>query len=254
MPPPWPVTVPRDKCGYFDTLESPSLPPSIDPAEFAASYVPISSQIRAGIIEIHQGIAFERASRQLARLNAVAKAPAFNWTLVIFRSQANFAFTVPDGSLFVSDGLIASLSDSELAAEVAHLIAHVRYQHARDTASTWTTAEAKTRTEWQAAASLAVASIGRVAPSGVNETPPLGSLYLGRLAMNGYSREQETEANFLAAKYLRQIGIPPDALFDAMALLSTKGGGNKSIRFADFHRATQSASDFGRMLDAGLIK
>jgi Zn-dependent protease with chaperone function len=251
MAPPWPVTIPANLSDFYGTPAVPAAPPlTVDGKEYA----PAGDYLRAHVIEVKQGNLLKRASSAFAKLTKVAETPGIEWKLIIFANPEPIGFGVPDGSLFVSDGLIASLSDRELAAAVAHVMAHARHQHARDTASTWTTAEATTRTEWQAAASLAVASIGRVAPSGVNEIPPLGSLYLGRLATNGYSREQETEANFLAAKYLQQIGIPPDALFDAMASLSTKGGGDKSMRFADLHRATQSASDFGKMLDAGLIK
>lgn len=250
-PPPWPITIPANLSDFYGAPAIPAAPPAIVNGK---EYEPAADYLRAHVTEVRQGLPLKRASAAFAKLNKAAETAGIEWKLIVLANPEPIGFGVPDGSLFVSDGLIASLSDPELAAVVAHLMAHVRYQHARDTNSNWTTSDAATRSEWQAAASSAVASIGRVAPSGVNEAPPLGSLYLGRLAMYGYSREQETEANFLAAKYLHQIGIPPDALFDAMASLSTKGGGNKSMRFSDLHRATQSASDFGKMLDAGLVR
>jgi Zn-dependent protease with chaperone function len=251
MAPPWPVTVSANLSDFYGTPAIPAAPPSIVDGK---EYEPAADYLRAHVAEVRPGHPLKRASDAFAKLNKVAETSGIEWKLIVLANPEPIGFGVPDGSLFVSDGLIASLSDPELAAVVAHVMAHERYQHARDVASTWASSEAGTRTDWQAAASSALALIGRVAPSGGNEAPPLGSLYLGRLAMDGYSREQETEANFLAAKYLRQIGLPPDALFDAMASLSTKGGGNKSMRFADLHRATQSAADFGKMLDAGLIK
>lgn len=264
MPPPWPVTVPRDKCGYFDTLESPSLPPSIDPAEFAASYVPISSQIRAGIIEIHQGIAFERASRQLARLNAVAKAPAFNWTLVIFRSQANFAFTVPDGSLFVSDGLVERLSDDELVAILAHVVAHQIYGHDR---SFWT--EVHGAKKAAAIAGLAVLVLAlETGAAAVNAPSPIVTSMLEKPPppprhFAVYVRGEEAQANYAAVAYLASAGIPPDTLFDAMVKLSSGPvsetglthfrSAEQSAEFQNVHEADRSAADLGKMLDAGII-
>ncbi len=251
MAPPWPVTVPANLSDFYGAPAVPSAPPAIVDGK---EYAPAADYLRAHVTEVAPGLPLKRASGAFAKLNNVTATSGIEWKLIVFANPEPIGFGVPDGSLFVSDGLIASLSDPELAAVVAHLMAHVRYQHARDTNSTWARSEAATQSEWQAAASSALAAIGRAGESVGNAPPPLGSLYLGRLAMDGYSREQETEANFLAAKYLRQIGIPPDALFDAMASLSTKGGGNKSMRFSDLHRATQSASDFGKMLDAGLIK
>ena len=81
-----------------------------------------------------KGNLLKRASSAFAKLHKAAETSGSEWKLIIFANPEPIGFGVPDGSLFVSDGLIASLGDSELAAVVAHLMAHVRYQHARDTA------------------------------------------------------------------------------------------------------------------------
>ncbi len=251
MPSPWPVTIPANLSDFYGTPALPAAPPlTVDGKE----YVPAADYLRAHVAEVKQGPLLKRASGAFAKLDKVAETSGIEWKLIVFANPEPVAFGVPDGSLFLSDGLIAFLSDPELAAVMAHVMAHERYQQVRDVASAWATADADTQTAWQAAASSALGFVGARETEAKNQAPPLGSLYLGRLAMNGYTREQEIEANFLAARYLHQTGIPPDALFDAMASLSTKGGGNKSMRFADLHRATQSASDFGKMLDAGLVK
>ena len=188
-PPPWPITIPANLSDFYGAPAIPAAPPAIVNGK---EYEPAADYLRAHVTEVRQGLPLKRASAAFAKLNKAAETAGIEWKLIVLANPEPIGFGVPDGSLFVSDGLIASLSDPELAAVVAHLMAHVRYQHARDTNSNWTTSDAATRSEWQAAASSAVASIGRVAPSGVNEAPPLGSLYLGRLAMYGYSREQET--------------------------------------------------------------
>jgi hypothetical protein len=65
----------------------------------------------------------------LERLAAAAQVEAVKWQVVVFKSSDPDAFAVPDGTLFISHGLVNGTRDSELAAVIAHLMGHVRYGH-----------------------------------------------------------------------------------------------------------------------------
>jgi hypothetical protein len=77
-----------------------------------------------------------------------------------------------------------------------------------------------------------------------------------------YSHDEEVQANFMAARYLTAVEIPPDALFDALTKVASAtvsseipADAKSSIHdFAEVHQADWSAAEFGGMLDAGLIQ
>jgi Zn-dependent protease with chaperone function len=183
---------------------------------------------------------------------------------------------VLDGTIFLSDGLVSRLSNDELLAVIAHLLGHAAYRHDRDF---WTEAGPAKRVGVVAAAliggpvlvgvgllacggnpgacegGLKIAGAGlQITGSGVvdatkvasgpSEIPPPDQ----ESVHSDYSRDQEVEANFMALKYLSDVGIPPDTLFDALVKLA-----KEPSPFSKLHHADVSAADLGRMLDAGMI-
>jgi len=135
MPPPWPVTISRtatfpeilgglplpQAVNIADAFGAPMCPAAATPpsvGEDSTAYAAISDGIRKGIAQIHRGASFDRGSRAFARIDPAARLSGFNWTLVVFHSPANYAFTVPDGSIFLSDGLIEQLSDDQVVAVI----------------------------------------------------------------------------------------------------------------------------------------
>jgi len=107
--------------------QAPLLPPDID----ATDYTTDDSYIRSQLATSADRDARNRASAMLQRLAAAAAVAGVNWQVVVFSSSQPNAFAVPDGTLFISDFLINSTSDSELAATIAHLMGHVRWGHYR---------------------------------------------------------------------------------------------------------------------------
>ena len=264
MPPPWPVTIPIDELKAFGVPAAPSMPQPFDPTHLRASYRPISEQIQLGITAV-AGEPFERASRAFARLKPNSILPGFNWRLIVFREDRNFvfgvpvAFSVPDGTIFVSDGLVDKLSDDELAAVFAHVLGHVAYGHDR-----WFWQEANLAEKTGAVVGTAVLA-GAVIfftggqilghPPGPPPSPPPEHFGV-------YSRDQEVQANYIAVTYLASAGIPPDTLFDSLLKLSSIEAAADSLKhyrversadFATMHTADRSAADLGKLLDAGMI-
>ena len=131
MPPPWPITIPANDAAAFGAPDLPTPSGPLSPTEFSSSYASTSNEIRAGVTEIREGRSYDRASKAFTRLNPASKLPGFSWNLVVFRSPENLAFSVPDGTIFLSDHLIERLNDDELAAIIAHLLAHEAYGHDR---------------------------------------------------------------------------------------------------------------------------
>jgi len=73
-------------------------------------------------------------------------------------------------------------------------------------------------------------------------------------------RKNEREANYAAANYLRQAGIAPESLFDAMTKLKMSEShavSSSNDSRTDFeamqNHGDNGAADFGRMLDAGQV-
>lgn len=276
MPPPWP-TIPADQAAIYGAPKVPAPPETTDPAHFASAYAGISDAVRKQAVEVRQGESFDRAAKAFARLNPSSKLPGFNWRLVVLRSPDNSGSGVLDGTIFLSDGLVSRLSNDELVAIIAHLLGHAAYRHDHDF---WTEAGPAKRVGVVAAeivggpvllgvgllgcggnpgacevglkiagAGLQITGSGLVdatkVASGPSEIPPPDQ----ESVHSDYSRDQEVEANFMAEKYLHDVGIPPDTLFDALVKLA-----KESSPFSQVHHAGVSAADLGRMLDAGMIQ
>ena len=275
MPPPWPVTVPAaaDRMSWAPKLPDPPRPD--DPTEFTSTYAKFSADARGQTKEVRQGAAFDRASKAFARLDPSSKLPGFNWQLVVIHTPVSYGFAVPDGTLFVSDGLITMLSDDELVAIIAHLLGHEAYGHGR---SWYLEAGPVKRIAARVGAVTAGTVIFGVGVLGCGSGSP-GACEGGlKVALAGvevatadfaparefpsYSHDEEVQANFMAARYLTSVGIATDALFDALAKVASAtvpseipANAKSSIHdFVEVHQADWSAAEFGRMLDAGLIQ
>jgi predicted Zn-dependent protease len=89
------------------------------------------------IVASYGGVYTDRASeivlaRIVGRLLAAADRPSDNFTITILDTPDVNAFALPGGYVYVTRGILALASDSsELAAVLAHEIAHVTLRHAR---------------------------------------------------------------------------------------------------------------------------
>ena len=117
------------------------------------------------------------------------------------------AFAIPGGVLGVNTGLIrATRNESELAAVLAHELAH-QYQHHMSRA-----AEAQRDQWWTALAGVAVAALASRGNSQVGEAAVLGSQALMTQQQLQYTREHEREADRVGMGFLVQAGFDPMAM------------------------------------------
>lgn len=171
-------------------------------------------------------------AKTTARLVAASERPDLHYDVTILNSPAINAFALPTGHLYVTRGLIALANDtSELASVLSHEMAHVIAQHAA-------MREQRQRQD---------AIVSRVV-NDVLSDPQSGALALAKskLALAGFSRAQELEADGIGVGIATRSGYDP---FGAARFLtsmgrnadlksSASGGDPRSLDFLSSHPAT----------------
>ncbi|HEX8165039.1 MAG TPA: M48 family metalloprotease [Beijerinckiaceae bacterium] len=168
-----------------------------------------------------------------ARLVAATERPDEAYQITILDSPAVNAFALPSGRLYVTRGLLALANDiSEVAAVLAHEIAHVTLRHA------------KARTEL----ALQSALVSRVVSDVLND-PAAGATLLdqSRIRIAGFSRTQELEADQAGIRTLAKAGYDPHAAArflnalgrtGALALAAADGSQKASTDMLSSHPGT----------------
>ncbi len=137
------------------------------------------------------------------RLAAVCDRREIVYQFAVVEDEDVNAFSLPGGYVFVNDGLIKKTkNDDELAAVIAHEIAHITARHAVK------------RLESGLGLQLAQLATLATKQSALISGSSLG-IQAARLA---YAREDELEADRLGAKYLKAAGFDPKAM---LAFLET---------------------------------
>ncbi|MEP9355019.1 M48 family metalloprotease [Xanthobacter sp. KR7-65] len=129
------------------------------------------------------------------RLVAASERPDLKYRVTVLNSPAINAFALPDGSLYVTRGLLALANDtSELSSVLAHEMAHVIARHA-------------TIREDQVKQAVLVS---RVISDVVND-PDLGALAMqkSRRTLASFSRGQELEADAIGVGIAARAGFDP---------------------------------------------
>lgn len=130
-----------------------------------------------------------------ARLSAASERPDLKYEVVMLNSPLVNAFALPNGSLYVTRGLLAVANDSsELAAVLAHEMAHVSARHASQ------------RADEERKAVL----VSRVL-SDVLQDSQGGAVALakGKLSLASFSRAQELEADRIGVQTMARAGFDP---------------------------------------------
>ncbi len=131
----------------------------------------------------------------LARLAPVSETPGEPYKVTILNSPVVNAFALPTGNIYVTRGLLALANDtSEVAAVMAHEIAHVSLRHAA------------ARAELERRSQL----VGRVV-SEVLEKPQEGKVVeaRARLTLASFSRQQELDADKIGVRNIAAAGFDP---------------------------------------------
>jgi predicted Zn-dependent protease len=179
---------------------------------------------------------------------------SFNGYHVIILDSPEFnAFATPGGHIFITKKLAATAaSEDMLAAVIAHELAHITLKHSIAIIN-----EMKFTDELSATANQAAAFSGNTAAAKrlMNFRNSV-SATIDTMIKNGYSQDQEFEADREAAAILAKAGYNPGALVDVLKVLqktqsSQKGGFNTTHpspaqRIASVEKLRLRATDSGR--------
>ena len=133
----------------------------------------------------------------LARLAPASDTPTEPYRVTLLNSPVVNAFALPSGDIFVTRGLLALANDgAEVAAVMAHEIAHVTARHAAQ------------RAELERTAAL----FSRVS-SQVLDSPRLGEEQAARMKLTiaRFSRQQEFDADRIGIRTIAKAGFDPYA-------------------------------------------
>ena len=200
---------------------APAVPAGTDPED---SVIGLREHPR--IIASYGGVYEHRSTelmlaRMVSNLLAAAGQPATQFTITILDSSEVNAFALPGGFIYVTRGILALANDmSELAAVIAHEIAHVTLRHARARSNRVRTSEIVDRV-------ITGVLGGVIDPNATAE----------RSAQNlaAFSQNQELEADREGIKIAARAGYDPHA---AARFLTAMG------RFAQFVSAANGGEDF----------
>jgi len=147
-----------------------------------------------------------RVGQNLVR-NSDAKVP---FTIKVVDSDEINAFALPGGFFYVNSGLILAADDeSELAAVMAHEIAHVAARHGTENAS---------KAQLVNIASIPLIFMGGVAGFGIRQAAG----FLIPMQFLQFSRKAEAEADYLGVQYLYKTGYDPGAAVSFFEKLQAK--------------------------------
>ncbi|MFS8036498.1 M48 family metalloprotease [Xanthobacter sp. AM11] len=211
-------------CTGFD-LDRVSVPLSSPAAASASEYADMTPTQRSEherLVASYGGAYYDPTLKALIqqvveRLVAASERPDLKYRVTVLNSPAINAFALPDGSLYVTRGLLALANDtSELSSVLAHEMAHVIARHA-------------TIREDQVKQAVLVS---RVISDVVND-PDLGALAMqkSRRTLASFSRGQELEADAIGVGIAARAGFDP---FGASRFLTDMGryGDLKSTAFS----------------------
>lgn len=146
-----------------------------------------------------------RVGQNLVR-NSDAKVP---FTIKVIEDPTVNAFALPGGFFFVQTGLILKAdTEAELAGVMAHEIAHVAARHGTRQA---------TRGEIAQLATLPLIFMGGAAAYGIYEASGL----LIPVSFLKFSRNFESEADYLGIQYMYKTGYDPTAFVDFFEKIQT---------------------------------
>ncbi len=170
-----------------------------------------ASRDRAKLIQAYGGDYSAPTSERflndiLARLAPASESPGEPYHVTLLNSPVVNAFALPSGDIFVTRGLLGLANDaSEVAAVMAHEIAHVTAHHASQ------------RAELEKTAALFSRVSSDVLPP--SQDAPLNDAKL-KLSIAHFSRQQEFEADQIGIKVIAKAGYDP---FAAARFLSSLG-------------------------------
>ncbi len=139
------------------------------------------------------------------KLAKLSDRPDLAYTFTIIDSPDINAFALPGGYIYINRGLIGYLNnEAQLAAVIAHEIAHVTARH--------------TVRQDAARKGASAVSVATVLTTGSIVAADAADLWASA-AVSGYGRDMELEADSYGAQYLYRAKYDPNAMIDVIGVL-----------------------------------
>jgi predicted Zn-dependent protease len=169
-------------------VSQPEAEPAVAPSpEHARLVAMFGGEYRAPAAEAH-------LNQVLARLAKAEETPGRAYRVTILNTPTVNAFALPSGNLYVTRGLLALANDTaEVAAVMAHEIAHVTARHASQREEAARTADLRQR----------VASVVQSRERGEEVQA------IEKLSLASFSRRQELEADQIGVRTIARAGYDP---------------------------------------------
>ncbi len=224
----------RFALAFFLFASCTTLPESSSPQ--SVSYVSLVEQQ----IGLYKDSALEKQVRRLGyRLVGESQLPREQFSFYILDQEIPNAFAAPDGSIYVSRGLLAlTNSEDALAAILAHEIAHILLRHHL---------KQTRRKRLPNLLKLPGMALGNVVDErvGAMVNAPIESL--GRIYLASHGRAEESEADLLGIRLAARSGYRPEAMATILgqmeASMSLLFGDRENSSFFDSHPATPGRID-----------
>ena len=140
-----------------------------------------------------------------ARVAQHSEFTEFQYRFFLLNSPVVNAFALPGGYCYISRGLLALASDeAEVAGVLAHEVGHVNARHTAERLTSGTLAQIGVAVLGIATGSSALANMGG---------------YAATAYIQGFSREQELEADTLGIRYMSRAGYDPNAMVSFLETL-----------------------------------
>jgi predicted Zn-dependent protease len=169
-----------------------------------------------------------------------------NWQIRVFQSADANAFALPGGYMGVNTGLLdIARTQDQLAAVIAHEIAHVMARHANERVST--------QTATQMGLSVLSSASGLEGPAG---RQLMGALGMG--AQYGillpFSRRHESEADVIGLQLMADAGFDPRASLALWDNMSASGGAQPPAWMSSHPSHGQRVDGLRARMDSALAR
>lgn len=152
------------------------------------------------------------------RLARDSDRPGLEYTFTVLDSPDINAFATPGGFVYINRGLILYLqSEAELAAVLAHEIAHITERHA-------SRQDLLSKTSSVASLALGVLAAIGTGSGTVGSLAHDATATAGTAMVRGYGREMELEADRQGAKFMHRSGYDPLAMVEVLGALKEQEG------------------------------
>lgn len=169
---------------------------------------------------------FERVQTIGQRIARVSDRQDLPYRFGVIQDKGLNAFALPGGTIYVHTGTLEKATDEELAAVIAHEVGHVAARHVVK----------HLQVDLGFMALLQIAGAAGVGPESAKLANSLYDLF-----SNGFSRQDELEADRLGIRYARKAGVDPRAMisfFEKIQAEHPEGPLQKALNWQSTHPLT----------------